>query len=119
MKTSVLMDPKNSDMAIPIRIRVTGDSLTNLEIIRTTTTGTIPNRNALTVVPYIPRDVPMENPMTMAMVAPKSAPDDIPKVYGDANGLFIRFWTAVPHIANVAPAMHAISTLGSLTSHTM
>ncbi len=61
---------------------------------------------------------PSENPRTIARVAPNPAPEDIPMVYGDARGLFMRLWTATPQTDREAPAMQATSILGSLTWQT-
>ncbi len=51
MNTRVVIDPKNSDIATPMRISVTGDISTRRDSIRTTTTGIMPKMNELTVTP--------------------------------------------------------------------
>ncbi len=54
----------------------------------------------------------MEIPSVMDRVAPKSAPDDIPVVYGSARGFFMRLCMAAPAEASPAPAIIAVSALG-------
>ena len=63
-----------------------------------------------------PMEVPM--PKAMAILAPNAAPDDIPRVDGEAIGLRNRACIAIPLIANPAPTVAAQIALGILMSFT-
>ncbi len=76
---------------------------------------------AQTTTPYWPRWRPRsaEEPSAMANVAPRDAPDDIPRMYGSARG----FWTVAcimtPASASAMPTVPARNTRGDLMFHTM
>ena len=48
----------------------------------------------------------------IVMTAPTEAPDEIPNVYGSANGFLSKPWKAAPAMAREAPTSPAKSTRG-------
>lgn len=56
-------------------------------------------------------------PRTITNPAPKDAPDDTPRVYGDANSFLSIDWTTDPLTAKHPPTIKANNTLGSLSDH--
>ena len=57
----------------------------------------------------------MVNPMTMAMMAPRAAPEETPMVEPSARGLRSSPCMAAPHMDKDAPASVTHSTRGSRT----
>ena len=49
----------------------------------------------------------------MYIPTPREAPDETPKVYGDANGFFNIDWIMAPLTAREAPTPKANNTLGN------
>ena len=58
-------------------------------------------------------------PLMMIIPAPKDAPDETPKMYGEASGLRKMDWQTAPLIAKHPPARNASSTRGRRRSHTI
>ena len=56
-------------------------------------------------------------PETIKRPTPSDAPDDTPKVYGEANGFFNTDWTTAPLTAKAPPTQKANKTLGNLILH--
>src|SRR5690625_5210008 len=58
------------------------------------------------------------NPRTIAMIAPREAPEVTPTIPGSASALPNSPWSAAPAMANDAPTIAAWATRGSRSSHT-
>jgi len=54
-------------------------------------------------------------PMTPARMLPKAAPEEIPKIYGSAKGLFNIIWKEKPTPAKMKPVKKANKIRGNLT----
>ncbi|NYC00592.1 hypothetical protein BCM20_000547 [Clostridium beijerinckii] len=79
---------------------------------RTKTEAPKAPKNAQNATPLIDKKLNEPIPSIREKVAPKDAPEEIPRIYGSAKG----FWTVacitVPHTASPAPTAIASKTLG-------
>ena len=50
----------------------------------------------------------------MARAAPKAAPDEIPRIYGETKGFLKIAWREAPETERAAPISNAMISLGSL-----
>jgi hypothetical protein len=60
-----------------------------------------------------------ENPLIMIIPAPREAPEETPKIKGEASGFLKMDWQTAPAIARLPPTINASSTLGRRNSHTI
>ena len=70
---------------------------------------------AITPTKFSPNITPTPN--KIATVAPRDAPDEIPRIYGSANGFLTIACMITPDTARPAPIIAAISKRGILSSH--
>ena len=80
--------------------------------------GTSEPMNALVTMPALDRAEENENPMIMAVTAPRQAPEEIPVVYASASGFSMMLCITAPAKASPAPATSAMTTPG-MTLFTM
>ncbi len=73
--------------------------------------------NALIPTKLDPREAP--TPKRMADVAPKEAPEEIPSMYGSANGFFTIACMITPHTASPEPTRAARIRRGKRRSQTI
>ena len=103
-----------SDNTIPANITVLFESplSTLLEKIITAKTVKTPHKNPIIGIAKFPI-TGIEIPRTMYIPTPREAPDETPRVYGDANGFFNIDWILAPLTAREAPPPKANNTLGN------
>ena len=70
---------------------------------------------AITPTKFSPNITPTPN--RMATVAPRDAPEEIPKIYGSAKGFLTMACMITPDTARPAPIMAAINRRGIRNSH--
>jgi hypothetical protein len=58
-------------------------------------------------------------PLMIIIPAPRLAPEETPKMYGEASGFRRMDWQTAPLMARQPPAKNASSALGSRKSHTI
>lgn len=77
-------------------------------------------RNVAMIAPKKePIEVKEINPKAIVSVAPNVAPEETPRIYGSAIGLFTVACMATPHRESPAPARRPNNTLGTLPFHIM
>jgi hypothetical protein len=94
-------------MATPPRIMVSGLEFLNLARARIPPEVMAANKKALVAIHHRDR-----TPKKMVSAAPKAAPEEIPKVKGEARGLRKIAWATAPLTARPAPTSMPIVTLG-------
>ena len=87
-----------------------------LERISTSTVANKAPKNALKDKPICENRPTAPKPTIIAKVAPKEAPEEIPKIYGSANGFWTTACMIVPQIARPQPIKIADNTRGERTN---
>ena len=83
-----------------------------------TATGINANTKAFAILETSPAPGITDIPSMTDIVTPNRAPDDIPVVYGSANGFLIEDCITAPDIPSVAPASIPTIALGTFPSNT-
>ncbi len=115
---------KRNDIAIPVKIMVSGVDPFSLAIKTVMTIASRENAKEAAInriyeetrTPPRYECINSPAPKTIAKAAPKPAADEIPRVNGDASGFRNETWVTAPASASPAPAKTATRALGNLIS---
>jgi len=111
----VRMALKNKENTIPDKIIVVFDMPLSTVDANFTIANTVPIPHKKPIIGIV--NFPMkgiENPVTISNPTPRDAPEDTPKVYGDASGFLSTDWTTAPLTESEPPTIKANKTLGNL-----